>query len=233
MSTIEKVAENVEQLKESPGSFDVVAHLQGASHATDEVSIYTNGDAGWRVNKLQDEITQAEIERAAIDNDDSGIVPSPEWEAADEKVKALEAELEKAVEETLSSRLTFTVRGVPFPQLELIFKKVRKAIKPPARKNFDRSEEGEEEFNLATLERDIERNELLNYEMVAASIVKVADFEGREDKSAWTPAKVEALRASVYESEWFKLKETCDMVTSTQKIFAFGIEGDADFLSKR
>ena len=221
------------ELHDNPEGFDAKAHLQGASHARETVTIYTDAEAGWRIAQLEDLIAKAKARAERANEDDTGITGSPEYDEAMAEVADLEEQMEKAVEKALASKMVFTVRGVPFKQLELIDKQGRRRVRPPARKNYPQGEDGEEEYDLEVLERNIERNNWVNYEMIAKSIVKVVDAQGREDTSAWTWEHVENLRANVYESEFWRIKQTVETVTNAQRLFSGVIERDPDFLSGR
>jgi hypothetical protein len=229
----EAAIETAAALMKEPGKFSVRDHLNGSSHVTESVAVFIDGQAGWEIERLDGELAKAEARLRSEEYNDGGLVESDGYADAKAEVDALNAELRAALKKAYATRLTFFVRGVPYKQLELIFKKARKAIKPPARKNFAQDADGEEEYELEVLERNIERNDLINYLTIAAAIVKVVDAEGNEDTSAWDADAVENLRTNLYGTEYTKIKNLVDTVTMAQGIFTSAAERDADFLSKR
>jgi hypothetical protein len=226
------VTEAVNEMK-SPKTFDARAAARGATMAKGKVTVYTDAETAHELNELLDQIAdlklQAGTERAKGTH---GIEGSPEAERLEEEARVLEAKAEELVEQVRQSALTFTVRGIAPVQWRLIDSSWRKKIKQPVRSNYPDTPEGTEAFETEALERQIARNNGINWEQVAKAIVSVENLAGEVDANAWTVDDVEQLHANLLEVEWFKLKGKVDDLTHAHTIFNEVIVKDADFLQK-
>lgn len=224
--------ETVVNEMKSPGKFDAKAVARGATMAQDKEKVYTDAGTAHELNEMLGEIAdlrlQAETEKAKAQS----IEGSPEGDALNEQADVLEAEVEKLVKKIQDSALTFHMRGLAPEQFRLIDKKWRRKIKPPVRDNYPNGEEGTEEFEVEALERNIDRNNAINWECVAKSITKVVDANGDEDNSAWTVEDVQGLHGRLLEIEWEKLRRLSEDLTHAHTIFNEVIVRDADFLQK-
>jgi hypothetical protein len=234
MSELSPAEQIAEDLLSKPAEFDARAHLRGASHAETSVTVFTDGRSAYELDLLQAEIAKAEALVASTSaGDNGGITDSEGHEEAVEEVAKLKEQEAKLVEKLLLSKEVFHLRGVPTKLQKIIDKKARKEIKAPARKNFASGEEGEEEFELAVYERNLERNDLVNFLTVAAAITRVEDFHGNVDTKPWDYEGVEELQGNLYDSEWYKILKGVRDVSAGQYLFSAAVERDADFLSRR
>ncbi|MGN6654579.1 MAG: hypothetical protein ACTHJ9_04470 [Rhodanobacter sp.] len=223
-----------EDLINAPAEFDARAHLRGASHAKTSVTVFTDGESAFELDALQNEIAKAEaLAESTSAGSNGGITDSDGHEEALAEVEKLKEQEAALVEKLLLSKQVFTLRGVPTKLQKIIDRKARKEIKAPARKNFASGEEGEEEFELAVYERNLDRNDLVNFLTVAAAIVKVEDFHGNVDTKPWSYEDVEDLQGNLYDSEWYKILKGVRDTSAGQYLFSQAVERDADFLSKR
>lgn len=216
-----------------PAEFDARAHLRGASHAKATVTVYTDGQSAYELDQLQKAILDAEAEVQVHAYNDGGITEGEGHADAVAKVEDLKGQEAGLVERLITSKQVFHLRGVPTKVLKLIDRKARKEIRPPARKNFENGPDGEEAYELEAFERNIDRNDLVNFLHVAAAITKVEDFHGNVDEKAWTVDDVAELQGNLYDSEWYKILKQANTLTNGQHLFTSAVERDADFLSKR
>lgn len=228
---MEKAAEIVEGLK-SKETFDARAAINGTTYPTGTVRVYLNAALAHRMNLAADDLIKAEHLVDNLKAADSGIVGHPDLEPAEAEVARLKAEIDALGAQVLESALTFHIRGLAPAQWRLIYKKWRKEIKQPARKNFDQGPDGEEEYEGAVFERNIERNARINEDQVASAIIKVVNAAGVEDGRVWAQADTENFHDIVLESEWNKLKAEVENLTFAHTIFDSTVAQDADFLLK-
>jgi hypothetical protein len=228
------MSETVEDLLAKPAEFDARAFIRGAAMAKGEVTVFTDGDSARRLVYLEAELAKAEAKAESLSaGSNGGITHSEGYDEAEAEVEALKAQEAELVEASLASKMTFHLRGITRKQVQLIDQKWRKAIKFAVRSHFPEGDEGDEAFNLAEFERNRERNEGINYELVAKSIYKVVDSEGNEDTNVWSVEDVEALAGNLYDSEWYKVLGLMKELTFSEHIFRAAVEADSDFLSKR
>lgn len=217
----------------SKDTFNAMDAVKDVSYPTDSVRVYTQGALAHEMNEL---IHQAEQIRLEAKGYSAAVLKQmaddPKMDELLEEADALDARVQEILKQVVDSALTFHVRGISPVQLRLIDKKWRKAIKPPVRKNYEDTPEGEEEYELEILERNIERNNKVNSDVIACSIVKVVNGKGQEDTKAWTVAKAEKLFDSLLESEWYKIKRLAEDLTGAHTLFNNTVTQDADFLSK-
>lgn len=234
-----KVIEIAEGLK-SEKTFDARAAVTGATYPEDHIDVYSDARLAHELNVAANDAAKARflaetIKNSAVSN--GTIADDPEdnpayIEAAAEAV-VLEAKVAELVESLQKSVLTFHVRGLAPAQWRLIAAKWRKAIKPPARKNYTQDEDGEEEYDLAVYERNLLRNEAINNDQIASGIKKVVrKFDGAEDTSVWSVEQVAVINNTYLESEFDKLKNLVVQLSFANNLFAIAVEQDADFLSK-
>lgn len=234
-----------EELK-SPATFDVQQALSGQTYPADKVVVRINAALAHTMNLEAEEAARLawESERAFKQAQDmlqaESSIAEPEGydeklaeaEAKKQEASEAEAKVARLIEQVNSTALTFHMRGLAPKQVELIDKKCRKAIKPPARKNFAQDEDGQEEYELAVWERNRDRNQLVNHECIASSIVKVVNAKGEVDSKVWKAEDVENLQAVILETEYEKLRLMMQDLSFAHTLFNRTIEQDADFLSK-
>lgn len=251
---VEAAVEIAEGLK-SEKTFDARKAVTGATYPVDSIEVYSDAQLAHELNLAANEAAKARYLAESIRegwvktqtviaaNESLGMVESvvyegdgteaPGWETANAEAVSLEtqvAELVKALRETV---LTFHLRGLAPAQWRLIHKKWRKEIKPPARKNFPNTEDGEEEYELAVHERNIERNDSVNHDTIASAITKVVrTHDGAESTDVWTVEDVANLFDHYLESEYDKLKNLVAQLTFANNLFNIAVEQDADFLPK-
>lgn len=216
----EKAVEaKVEELK-GEESFDLADVLKGASYPTDEVSIFLNGEKAHELNANLEEIS--ELSRQALQytaGNNGGVADSPEKEDLDEQISELEIRQRLLIADVLKSRLTFTVRGAAPEQWKLIIKKwTRKS------KKAEDIEDEQERIDWA--------NEKIDAELLAKTIVKIVDANGKVQKSGITQEKIESLRGTVLQSEFAKLLEAANTLTFANGLFHNAIASDSAFLSE-
>lgn len=230
-----------EELK-APTTFNARAAITGATYPTDHIDVYSDAALAHELNLTANEAAKARYLAEAIkekfvasgnmtveDNPDE----APGYAEADNEARELETRVAELVAKLQKSILTFHVRGLAPAQWRLIDAKWRKAIKPPARKNFPMTEEGEEEYDLATYERNKDRVAAINNDQIASAITKVVrKFDGAEDTSVWKVEDVAEIHDTYLESEYEKLKNLVVQLTFATNLFQIAVDQDADFLSK-
>lgn len=251
--SIDTAVEIAEGLK-SEKTFDARKAITGATYPTDSIDVYSDAALAHELNVvandaakarfLADTIKNAFIERQAkYDASPNHSVEhegysgdgteAPNWEATNAEATELEAKVADLVTRLRDSVLTFHVRGLAPAQWRLIDAKQRKATKPPARKNFPQTEEGEEDYELVVHERNILRNAAINNDMIASAITKVVrKVDGAEDTSVWKEEDVAEINDTYLESEYNKIKSLVEQLTFANNLFSIAVEQDADFLSK-
>ena len=199
------------------------------------MTVYTDGEAAYEVERLQHEILVAEDAAHRLSAaGHGGIVDADGFEEAEAKVAELKAEQEKAVAKALhDGKHTFHLRGVPDKVLRVIEKKALNVYPPVSRGTFPEGQDGDDAFERESLIRNRDRAALMTRMEVAHSIIKVEDSEGRVDTRVWSADDVEVIQDNLYQTEWAKIVLTQRKLTNGQNIFAATIERDADFLSKR
>ena len=228
------MTEIAEDLLAKPAEFDARAFIRGAAMAKGEVTVFTDGDSARKLVYLEAELAKAEEKvRALSAGENGGIVHSEGHDEAEAEVEALRAQEADLVTAALASKMTFFLRGITRKQVQLVDQKWRKAIKFAVRSHFPEGDEGDEAYELATFERNRERNEKITYELVGKAIYKVVDFDGNEDTNVWSIEDVEALAGNLYDSEWGKIVKLHNELSFSDYIFTAAVEADADFLSKR
>ena len=248
---LETQKEIAEELK-APATFDARAAVTDATYPEDSVDVFSDALTGHKVNLAANDAAKARFVAENIRNafikaqqveasirtleyepyagDGS---EAPGYEAADAEAKVLEAKVVELLGELQKSVKTFHVRGLAPAQWRLIDAKWKKAIKPPARKNFPQTEEGEEDYDLATYERNLARNESINNDMVASAIVKVVrKHDGAEDTGVWKAEDVAVINNTYLEAEFDKIKDLVVNLTFAQRLFQIAVEQDVDFLPK-
>lgn len=249
--SIEAAAEIAEGLK-SEKSFDARQAVTGATYPTDSIDVYSDARLAHELNLAANDAAKARYLAESIKNafikeqkeaaQGGGIedepyagdgTEAPLYGKADAEATELEAKVAELVGALRDSVLTFHVRGLAPAQWRLIHKKWRKEIKPPARKNYPQTEDGEEEYELAVHERNIERNDSVNLDTIASAIVKVVrKHDGAENTDTWKVDDVRNIFDYYYESEFEKIKNLVQQLTFANNLFQIAVEQDADFLSK-
>lgn len=250
------IEERLDELK-SPKTFNARAAVKKTTYPVDKVDVYADAEAAHEVNILANDAAKArygaqliwdKAKAHALDVLGAGATAEsedPEDEAkaiadgnaqfteADKEASALEAELAAALIPLRETMLTFHMRGLAPAQWRNIHKLARKEIKEPVRKNFEKGEDGDEEFQLVTLERNIDRNDWVNHTCIASAIIKVTNQQGEEDTSVWTTEDVADLFDHYLESEYSKLKNLMEQLTFANNLFQVAVQEDVDFLPKR
>lgn len=249
--SIESAVEIAEGLK-SEKTFDARKAITGATYAKDHIDVYSDAELAHELNIAANDAAKARFlaesiregwikKQVAEANTDSveaepyegNGTEAPGWDKADDAALNLEDKVAELVTKLRDSVLTFHVRGLAPAQWRLIDKKWRKEIRPPARKNYPQTEDGEEEYELAVHERNIERNDSINQDVIASAITKVVrKVDGAEDSSVWKVEDVRQLFESYLESEFDKIKNLVQQLTFANNLFGIAVEQDADFLSK-
>ena len=245
-----KAEARVEELK-APATFDARSAVNGATYPKDSIDVYSDAELAHEVNIAAHEAAKARFLADTIKNnfineqagEGAGTVEYAPYEGdgteapgyADAAAKAivLESNVAALLPALQDSVLTFHIRGLAPKQWRLIDSKWRKEIKPPARKNFPQTEEGEEEYNVITRERDIERMAGIKNDQIASGIFKVVrKHDGAVDTKVWKEADVAVLNDTYLPSEYDKLQNLVVQLTFANSLFQIAVEQDADFLSK-
>lgn len=230
--TVAPITTLVDELK-SEKTFDARKAITGATYPVDSIDVFSDAQLAHELNVVANEAAKA---RHLADSLSAfargGMTDDPAYEEADAEATDLEAEVANAVKAIKSSVLTYHLRGLAPVQWRLIDKKWRKEIKAPARKNYPDTAEGEEEFEVETHERNRDRNNSINHDLIASSIIKVTNAEGAADTSVWKHTDVAALFDTYLESEYTKLLNMMQQLTFANNVFAMAVEQDADFLPK-
>lgn len=242
-----------EELK-SEKTFNARDAVTGATYPEDSIDVYSDAKLGHAVNiaahdaaaarfladSIKHAYVKAQSELAAESRtveDDLPVVSdgtdAPGYAEADKEASELEAKVAELLDKLRKSVLTFHLRGLAPEQWRLIHAKWRKEIKEPARKNFDRDEDGEEEFQRVVLERSILRVAAVEEDCIASSIVKVVrKLDGAVDTSVWKQQDVKHINDTYMESEFEKLKNMSAQLTFANNIFKIAVEQDENFLLK-
>lgn len=250
--SIDAAVEKVEELK-SEKTFNARKAVTGATYPQDSIDVYSDAKLAHELNIAANDAAKARYlaesikaayakkqqelaaENMTIESEPYGGdgTEAPGYDKADWEAQAAEAEVARLVEALRETVLTFHVRGLAPVQWRLIHKKWRKEIKPPARKNYPMTEDGEEEYELAVHERNIERNDGVNLDTIASAITKVVrKIDGAEDTSVWTVDDVRDIFDTYLESEFQKIKSLVEQLTFANNLFQIAVEQDADFLPK-
>jgi hypothetical protein len=243
MSTPAEVAEDLK----APAAFDVQQALTGQTYPTDKVTVFINAALAHSMNVLAEEAVKLDYEADRLQREAKGMLEAEETiaepegysdklaeaEAKTQEAREAEAKVARLIGQVQASALTFHMRGLAPKQVELIDKKCRKAIKPPARKNYPQDEDGQEEYELAVWERNRDRNQLVNHECIASAIVRVENADGDVDSRVWKAEDVENLQATVLETEYEKLRLMMQDLSFAHTLFNRAVEQDTDFLSRR
>ena len=250
--SVEAAAEIAEELK-SEKTFDARRAVTGATYPQDSIDVYADAKLAHELNiavhdaaqarfladSIKERYAQKKREEAALDLGveaepyEGDGTEAPDYAAANAEAEALEAKVPDLLTALRDSVLTFHLRGLAPAQWRLIHKKWRKEIKPPARKNYPNTEDGEEEYELAVHERNIERNDSVNHDTIASAITKVVrKVDGAEDTNVWKVDDVRHIFDTYLESEYDKIKNLVQQLTFANNLFHIAVEQDADFLSK-
>jgi hypothetical protein len=237
----EDAAKRAEELK-APTTFDARGAVKKTTYPTDSIDIYSDAQLAHELNVKANDAAKARYLATSIKNAfdadehksiEDSVDDRPGYTDARQEAEELEAEVAALVAKLQESVLTFHVRGLAPAQWRLIDKFWRKEIKEPARKNFDQDEEGEEEFNRVTRERNIDRIAGIQNEQIAKAITKVVrKHDGAEDTHVWTTEEVADIHDTYLESEYEKLLNLVVQLTFANNLFQIAVEQDADFLSK-
>lgn len=186
-------------------SFDVLEFVTGDLTPRKTVSIYTNSEAGYRLDTLLAQ--EEENVRIASESDGLSITDGGVW-VDEEEVKALREQVE-------ASTLTFHLKGLAPKAREAIQKELR------AKHNYkdDADNEAQEEYF----------NEFQNT-LVAKSIEKAVNAKGATDTS-WSADKVAVLRGRVNALELGRLDNAVFEINTDADLYSRAV--NADFLSKR
>jgi hypothetical protein len=251
--SIDAAVDIAEELK-SEKSFDARRAVTGATYPQDKIDVYSDAKLAHELNIAVHDAAQARFLADAIKErfikqqreSDANENQTIEWEPysgdgteapgyadADAAASELEAKVPGLLAALQDTVLTFHLRGLAPAQWRLIHKKWRKEIKPPARKNFPMTEDGEEEYELEVHERNIERNDSVNHDTIASAITLVVrKHDGAEDTNVWKVADVKHIFDTYLESEYDKIKNLVQQLTFANNLFHIAVEQDADFLSR-
>jgi hypothetical protein len=250
--SIDAAVEIAEELK-SEKAFNARQAVTGATYPQDKIDVYSDAKLAHELNiavhdaaqarfladAIKERFAKAQREAAAADQGveaepyEGDGTEAPDYADADAAASELEAKVPGLLEALQGSVLTFHIRGLAPAQWRLIHKKWRKEIKPPARKNFPNTEDGEEEYELEVHERNIERNDSVNHDTIASAITMVVrKHDGAEDTNVWKVADVKHIFDTYMESEYDKIKNLVQQLTFANNLFHIAVEQDADFLSK-
>ncbi len=240
--SIETTGAEIAEALMAPETFDARAAVTDATYPTDSIDVYSDAALAHKLNVVANEAAKArylaelikqKFEASTNKTIEDSLEDAPGWREADFEARKLEAKVAGLVSDLQKTVKTFHLRGLAPAQWRLIDKKWRKAIKPPARKNYPQTEEGEEEYELEIYERNLARNAALNNDQIASALIKVVrKHDGATDNSVWKHADVAVLNDSYLESEYDKLKNLMIQLTYANNIFQIAVEQDADFLSK-
>lgn len=228
------VREGIEEVAteaKAKGTFNLknVLEQQSTSYPEKEETVFLNGKAAAEALWIGDEIAEAKVEEAVLEEEQKkasgeSMVGDPEvdekLDVVRERIKELEAKQLAALQTARDSRLTFRMRGVAPKLFRAIDAKWRAKITPKS--------ESEEDTQAALMAR----NERVNLDTIAASILSITDAEGNTDDSKVSAETVEALHGTLMMSEWQKIKNLSDMLTFGNGYFQQLVEEDADFLPK-
>jgi len=248
-----KAEASAETLK-APATFDAREAAKGATYAKDSIDVYSDAELAHNVNiaahdaakarflaeTIKESFVKKQAEADATANHSITWEPysgdgteAPGYADADAEATKLEAEVAELLPKLMDSVLTFHIRGLAPKQWRLIDAKWRKEIKPPARKNYPQTEEGEEEFQLVTYERDLARIAHIKNEQIASGIFKVVrKHDGAVDTKVWKEEDVADINDTYMASEYDKLQNLVVQLTFANQLFQLAVEKDADFLSK-
>ena len=219
--TPEELAAPIVAEMKSVGKFDLSAALKKTSYPTQDVTVYLDGYTAHELNELLDEVSELEHKAVGYSALAQGsMTDAPEKEDIEAEIAALKARELELIKEISASALTFSLRGLAPAQWRLIDKEARRKVKAASKSEDD------------VLEAQIERNKLVNIEIVAKGIVKVTDANGDVSEGAITLKAAEDMFDALLEPEWLKLQDTIQNLTFANTVFQNVSMQDADFLSK-
>jgi hypothetical protein len=248
--SIEAAAAIAETLKDEK-TFDARSAVTDATYPADHIDVYSNAAVAHELNLVANDAAKARYLAETIkanfikrqrDEDAEGQsiehepyvgdgTEAPGYAEADTEATKAEALVPPLLAKLQETVRTFHVRGLAPAQWRLIDAKWRKAIKPPARKNYPQTPDGEEEYELAVYERNIERTAAINNDQIASAITSVVrKFDGATDTSVWKVEHVAQIHDTYLESEYDKLKNLVVQLTFANNLFHLAVERDADFL---
>lgn len=200
----EELPTNVQEAL-SPETFDVLEFVSGKGTPMDDITIYTDNEAGYRLAKLA-EMEAASAKRGEVEG--LGIADELDWVDPDEV-----AELSERI---TSSALTFNLRGIaPAAKTAIRANLV-------AKHNF--SEKTPAEDNSAFFED-------FTCTLIAKTVTSVTKANGGTDSKPWTVERVGALREILNESEFQRLDTAVYSLNYNTDVYDRAVS--ADFLSKR
>lgn len=185
-------------------SFDVLEFVTGDRTPRKKVTIYTDAEAGYRLDEL---LAQEEESQRAGADDGLSIVDSVAWVDEDE-VAELRAQIE-------ASSLTFHLKGLA--------PKVREAIQKELQAKHNFKDDASDEVKTEYFEE-------FTSTLIARSIEKVTNAKGATDAS-WSADKISTLRGRVNGTEFARLDEAVFEINTDAELFNRAV--NADFLSKR
>ena len=219
--TPEELAAPIVADMKSVGKFDLSAALKKTSYPVKDVTVYLDGYKAHELNELLDEIDELEHKAVGYSALAQGsMTDAPEKESIEAKIAELKARELELIKEISASALTFSLRGLAPAQWRLIDKEARRKVKAASKSEDD------------VLEAQIERNKLVNIEIVAKGIVKVTDANGDVSEGAITLKAAEDMFDALLEPDWLKLQDTIQNLTFANTVFQNVSMQDADFLSK-
>lgn len=178
-------------------SFDVLEYVTGDLTPRKKVTVYTNAEAGYRLDEL------LERERASqSEGDGLSIADEVEW-VDEEEVKALREQIE-------ASALTFHLKGLAPKAREAVQKELQ------AKHNF--SDDAADEVKQAYFEE-------FTSTLIAKSIERVTNAKGASDTS-WSPLKVATLRGRINGVEFGRLDEAVFDINTDSDLYSRAVNAD-------
>jgi hypothetical protein len=235
-----KYAEDKAEEMKAPAVFDARAAVKNATFPTDSIDVYSDAELAHELNLVANDAAKARYlaetmkEQFVPETVEDSLDNVPTYTDARQEAEELETKVAELIHKLQGSILTYHVRGLAPTQWRLIDAKWRKEIKPPARKNYPQTVEGEEEYQLAVYERDVARIAKIKHDQIASAITKVVRKEdGAEDTAIWSVDDVENIYDTYQSSEYDKLQNLVVQLSFASNLFQVAVEKDADFLSKR
>lgn len=177
-------------------AFDVLEYVTGDLTPRKTVTLYTNAEAGYRLDEL------LAIEANATHGDSLSIADEVPWVDEDEV-----ADLRKQIE---ASALTFHLKGLPPKAREAVQKELQ------AKHNF--SDDATDEEKTAYFE------EFTNT-LIAKSIESVKNAKGAADRS-WSATKIATLRGRLNGVEFGRLDEAVFEINTDSDLFSRAVNAD-------
>ncbi len=186
----------------NPKTFSVLDAIKGRAYPTDEVTVYYNTEAVYRLKGLENQ-------RLALDMLANNAKKGDEANQIDAKIAELDPKIAAVRAEVEASGVTFEMRGFA--------PAVRDSLVDEARAKFD----------VPVIEDESEANNWLHARAIAESIIRVKAADGSVDEHRWNADEVMEISHFLVPEEFGKITGLALLLSYTS--FEFDARTSADF----